>query len=119
MTKQLNIIGLLHDFEVGGTHDGEYDEETEDRESRSGQLGVSSHRHDTHTGLPGHGQTEQGVVVVNVGELRDQREGLVQLPGEGLAGMAVLGQPGRRSTLSNLNPTTSNDLVIIFMQCLR
>ena len=99
MTKQLNIIGLLHDFEVGGTHDGEYDEETEDRESRSGQLGVSSHRHDTHTGLPGHGQTEQGVVVVNVGELRDQREGLVQLPGEGLAGMAVLGQPGRRSIL--------------------
>lgn len=32
---------------------------------------------------------------MNVGELRDQREGLVQLPGEGLAGMAVLGQPGR------------------------
>ena len=35
MTKQLNIVGLLHDFEVGGTHEGEYDEETDILEQKS------------------------------------------------------------------------------------
>ena len=30
---------------------------------------------------------------MDVGELRDEREGLVQLPGESLPGLAVLGQP--------------------------
>ena len=30
---------------------------------------------------------------MDVGELRDEREGLVQLPGESLARLAVLGQP--------------------------
>ena len=50
-------------------------------------------RHDTDRGFPGHGETEERVVVVNVGKLGDQGEGLVQLPGESLASLAVLGQP--------------------------
>ena len=49
--------------------------------------------HDTDGWFPGHGETEQGVVVVDVGKLGDQGESLVQLPGESLASLAVLGQP--------------------------